>query len=55
MSAQDEFDRLIEYIHSAIEAEQAEPAEFQQETELRLRLVYSNLRRVLGLPDNLGK
>ena len=51
MSTQDEFERLVEYIHSAIEAEQPEPAEFKAETELRLRLVYAALRRVLGLPE----
>jgi hypothetical protein len=51
MSTQDEFERLVEYIHSAIEAEQPEPAEFKAETELRLRLVYSALRRSLGLPE----
>jgi hypothetical protein len=51
MSTQDEFERLVEYIHSAIEAEQPEPAEFKAETELRLRLVYAALRRALGLPE----
>lgn len=51
MSTQDEFERLVEYIHSAIEAEQPEPAEFKAETELRLRLVYMALRRALGLPE----
>jgi len=51
MSKQDEFERLVEYIHSAIEAEQLEPVEFKTETELRLRLVYSALRKALGLPE----
>jgi hypothetical protein len=51
MSAQDEFERLVEYIHSAIEAEQPEPAEFKAETELRMRLVYAALRRALKLPE----
>lgn len=51
MSAQEDFDRLVEYIHSAIESEQLEPAEFKAETELRLRLVYSGLRRILGISE----
>ena len=51
MSKQDEFERLVEYIHSAIEAEQLQPVEFKTETELRLRLVYSALRKALGLPE----
>ena len=51
MNNEEEFERLVIYIHSAIESEQSEPAEFKHETELRLRLVYSALRRVLGLPD----
>ena len=53
MSAQEEFERLVEYVHSAIEAEQPEPADFKAETELRLRLVYSGLRRALGLPEDI--
>lgn len=53
MSAQEDFERLVEYIHSAIESEQPEPAEFKDETELRLRLVYSGLRRILGLSDDI--
>ena len=53
MSNQDEVERLVEYIHSAIESEQPEPAEFKAETELRLRLVYSGLRRILDLPDDI--
>lgn len=52
MSGRDEFQRMVEYIHSAIESEQSEPADFKHETELRLRLVYSGLRRILGLPDD---
>jgi hypothetical protein len=50
MNKQEEFDRIVEYIHSAIESEQSEPSEFQAETELRLRLVYASLRRLIGLP-----
>ena len=53
MSAQEDFERLVEYIHSAIESEQPEPAEFKAETELRLRLVYSGLRRILGLSEDI--
>ena len=54
MSTQDEFERLVEYIHSAIESEQPEPADFKAETELRLRLVYADLRRALGMSENVG-
>jgi hypothetical protein len=54
MSTQDEFERLVEYIHSAIESEQPEPADFKAETELRLRLVYAALRRALGMSENVG-
>jgi hypothetical protein len=51
MSNQDEFERLVEYIHSAIESEQPHLAEFKTETELRLCLVYSRLRAILDLPE----
>lgn len=54
MSNQDKFERLVEYIHSAIESEQSEPAEFKVETEMRLRFVYSNLRKILNLSDNIS-
>lgn len=50
---QEEFEILVEYIHSAIESEQSEPKEFLPETELRLRLVYTALRRAFDLPDPL--
>lgn len=51
MTKQDEFEKLVEYIHLAIESEQQEPRLFNAETELRLKLVYSALRRVLDLPE----
>lgn len=51
MNKQEEFERLVEYIHSAIESEQSEPSEFKPETELRLRLVYSAIRRILDMPE----
>jgi hypothetical protein len=53
MKNQEEFEILVEYIHSAIESEQSEPKEFLPETELRLRLVYTALRRAFDLPDPL--
>jgi hypothetical protein len=52
MNKMEEFEYLIEYIHSAIESEQPEPAEFNIETEKRLSLIYSALRRILDLPED---
>lgn len=52
MNKVEELDRLVEYIHSAIESEQDEPAEFKLETEMRLKLVYAALRRILDLPED---
>ena len=48
---QKQYERLVEYIHSAIESEQSEPKEFLPETELRLRLVYTALRRAFDIPN----
>jgi len=45
------YERLIEYIHSAIESEQPERAQFNDETEKRLTLVYSALARALGVKE----
>jgi hypothetical protein len=48
---QDRFDELVVFIHSAIESEQDEPADFNDETELRLNLVYRELREILGITE----
>jgi hypothetical protein len=44
------FEKLCLFIDSAIESEQANPAEFTSETEARLRLVHFSLREALGVP-----
>jgi hypothetical protein len=52
MDANEQFEKLVIYIDSAIESEQGEPREYKKETELRLELVYSVLRRILGIEEN---
>lgn len=47
-----EYTDLVEFILSAVESEQDEPADFSIETEKRLTLVFSKLNRVLGLPED---
>lgn len=49
---QETFDYLVEFIHSAIESEQPEPALFNEETEKRLALVYRKLRQILDIPES---
>ena len=48
------FENMVIFIESSIESEQDEPKDFKQETELRLRLVYVNLREMLGLPQGIS-
>ena len=40
------------FIYSAVESEQAEPAELKLETEMRLALVFRHLNTILGLPED---
>ena len=49
---QEAFAELQVLIESAVESEQAEPAEFKLETEHRIDLVLVNLREAFGLPSN---
>lgn len=51
MDNQQRFEDLVIFIHSAIESEQDEPKEFKEETELRLRLVYRELREIFNIPE----
>lgn len=50
MDREERLDRLVAFIHSAIESEQPEPAPFSPETEKRLALVYRSLRAALNVP-----
>lgn len=43
---------MLTFIQSSVESEQPEPAEFKQETEKRIHLVYTNLKEILGLPPD---
>lgn len=47
-----DYRHLKEFIYSAIESEQAVPADFKLETEKRIDLVFSKLNRMLGLPED---
>lgn len=44
----EQLENLIEFVHSAVESEQADgPAPFSEETEKRLALVYAKLRELI--------
>ncbi len=47
-----QYHELVDLILLAIEAEQDEPEDFKQETELRLVAVFTQLNRMLNLPDD---
>lgn len=52
MDVQAKYDSIVEAIHLAVDAEQAEPGEpYKPETELRLDVVYTLLREALGITD----
>ena len=47
-----DYGHLVEFILSAVESAQQEPAEFSDETEKRLALVFRKLNQMLNLPED---
>jgi len=54
LTPEQQFVLMVERIHMAIESEQVEPSEFNDETDMRLELVYRNLREILNLAEDFS-